>query len=358
MLHALPLAEPCLVHYGSPDRAGAGHSSRPDHRRRCSTTPRSRCRRWRRGRCRGSTALRPSLLGRLLRNRRWLGATALGLARVAAGDRGAAAGAADRGAAVHRQRAAAVALARGDEAGGEAGAAGVRARSRRSSVGVARRRLGGARADAPTTPGPVRSRWRWSWWRLPLIAPYALRRPLARNVRRLGLLAVVSAGCGYAWTAIASKLLTDELAAGSLAIAVALAGDGGRLGGPGAAQRDERAAAAAGDPCGADDVRGPGAGAGAAGAADLRRVLGGRRRSAARRWSLRSLIAVAGTVSVGRLEGGGGGNGVRTCRGLTQTRSRVRGHGCAGSLLLASCAVDCPVPPSAIPPSTSHYPST
>ena len=32
---------------------------------------------------------------------------------------------------------------------------------------------------------------------------------------------MVSAGCGYAWTAIASKLLTDELAAGALLVAVA-----------------------------------------------------------------------------------------------------------------------------------------
>jgi hypothetical protein len=36
-----------------------------------------------------------------------------------------------------------------------------------------------------------------------------------------GTLAVVAAGFGYAWTAIASKLLTDELAAGSLLVAVA-----------------------------------------------------------------------------------------------------------------------------------------
>jgi hypothetical protein len=35
---------------------------------------------------------------------------------------------------------------------------------------------------------------------------------------------VVSAGCGYAWTAIASKLLTDELAAGALLLAVAWLG--------------------------------------------------------------------------------------------------------------------------------------
>ncbi len=32
---------------------------------------------------------------------------------------------------------------------------------------------------------------------------------------------MVSAGCGYAWTAIASKLLTDELAAGAILVAVA-----------------------------------------------------------------------------------------------------------------------------------------
>ena len=38
---------------------------------------------------------------------------------------------------------------------------------------------------------------------------------------RSGFLAVLSAGCGYAWTAIASKLLTDELAAGTLLVAAA-----------------------------------------------------------------------------------------------------------------------------------------
>ena len=32
---------------------------------------------------------------------------------------------------------------------------------------------------------------------------------------------MISAGCGYAWTAIASKLLTDELAAGALLVAIA-----------------------------------------------------------------------------------------------------------------------------------------
>lgn len=49
-----------------------------------------------------------------------------------------------------------------------------------------------------------------------VLAPYALRG----RAQAFGTLAVISAGAGYAWTAIASKLLTDELAAGALLIAV------------------------------------------------------------------------------------------------------------------------------------------
>ena len=52
---------------------------------------------------------------------------------------------------------------------------------------------------------------------IPIALPYLLRRRAAAA----GMIAVVSAGCGYAWTAIASKLLTDELAAGALLVAVA-----------------------------------------------------------------------------------------------------------------------------------------
>jgi drug/metabolite transporter (DMT)-like permease len=52
---------------------------------------------------------------------------------------------------------------------------------------------------------------------IPIAAPYVLRRRTAA----VGFLAVLSAGFGYAWTAIASKLLTDELAAGTLLVAVA-----------------------------------------------------------------------------------------------------------------------------------------
>jgi drug/metabolite transporter (DMT)-like permease len=52
---------------------------------------------------------------------------------------------------------------------------------------------------------------------LPVAAPYAMRGRASAG----GILIVLSAGFGYAWTAIASKLLTDELAAGTLLIAVA-----------------------------------------------------------------------------------------------------------------------------------------
>ncbi len=51
---------------------------------------------------------------------------------------------------------------------------------------------------------------------IPIALPYLLRRRAAS----LSLLAVLSAGFGYAWTAIASKLLTDELAAGTLLVAI------------------------------------------------------------------------------------------------------------------------------------------
>jgi drug/metabolite transporter (DMT)-like permease len=50
---------------------------------------------------------------------------------------------------------------------------------------------------------------------IPILAPYVLRG--WRNAA--GTLAVVAAGFGYAWTAIASKLLTDEISAGSLIVA-------------------------------------------------------------------------------------------------------------------------------------------
>jgi drug/metabolite transporter (DMT)-like permease len=51
----------------------------------------------------------------------------------------------------------------------------------------------------------------------PVFLPYLLRG----RGRRVGVIAVIGAGFGYAWTAIASKLLTDELSAGALLAALA-----------------------------------------------------------------------------------------------------------------------------------------
>ncbi len=51
---------------------------------------------------------------------------------------------------------------------------------------------------------------------IPIATPYLMRGRAAA----VGFAAVLSAGFGYAWTAIASKALTDELAAGALLIAV------------------------------------------------------------------------------------------------------------------------------------------
>lgn len=52
---------------------------------------------------------------------------------------------------------------------------------------------------------------------IPILAPYLFRR----RTGMVGALAIFSAGCGYAWTSIASKLLTDELAAGAVLIGLA-----------------------------------------------------------------------------------------------------------------------------------------
>ena len=164
----------------------------------------------------GEHSLRPSLIGRLLRNRRWLGATALGLlgwpleiaalllAPLTVVQPCLASGlilllwlgATKLGETPGRREFVAV--------GGD--------RRRRR-----RRRLGGAGADhRPRRHRGDRARPR------PGRDPDRAALPAARPRRpRSGLLAVLSAGCGYAWTAIASKLLTDELAAGALLVAAA-----------------------------------------------------------------------------------------------------------------------------------------
>lgn len=154
--------------------------------------------------------LRPSLLGRLVRNRRWLGATALGLAgwplEIAAlllapltvvqpclasglvlllwlgvrrlGERPG-----------RRELVAVAAIV--------AGVAGV-------ALAAPERTTEHASAAAIALALALVA--------LPVLAPYAFRRRLGAAAT----LAIFSAGCGYAWTAIASKLLTDELATGAV----------------------------------------------------------------------------------------------------------------------------------------------
>jgi hypothetical protein len=164
----------------------------------------------------GEHGLRPSLLGRLLRNRRWLGATAIGLLgwpfEIAAlllapltvvqpciasglllllwlgakrlGERPG-----------RRELAAVAAIVLG--IGGVAWAAPERATNHAGAEAIALALVLVA---------------------IPVLLPYLLRKPLRGKVNRLALLATLSAGCGYAWTAIASKLLTDELAVGTVLV--------------------------------------------------------------------------------------------------------------------------------------------
>jgi len=160
-------------------------------------------------------SLRPSLIGKLLRNRRWLGATALGLLG-------------------WPLEVAALLLAPltvvqpclasglilllwlgatrlGEAPGGREGVA----------VAAIVIGLAGVAWAAPARSteyaglGAIVAAL--ALLAVPVAAPYALR---GRTVA-IGLLPVISAGCGYAWTGIASKLLTDELAAGVLLLALA-----------------------------------------------------------------------------------------------------------------------------------------
>jgi drug/metabolite transporter (DMT)-like permease len=162
----------------------------------------------------GDHALRVSLLGRLVRNRRWLGATALGLigwpleiaalllAPLTVVQPCLASGlilllwlgATRLGEQLGRREYVAVAAI----VAGVAGIAWAAPERTTEHAGTA------AIAIALVLVA------------LPLLAPYALR---GRAAGAAASLAVISAGCGYAWTAIASKLLTDELAAGSAVVA-------------------------------------------------------------------------------------------------------------------------------------------
>jgi hypothetical protein len=159
-------------------------------------------------------SLRPSLIGKLVRNRRWLGATALGLVGWPL----------EIGAlllapltVVQPCLASGLILLLwlGARKLGEAPGS-------REWVAVAAIVAGvaGVALAAPerttdhASTGPIALAL--GLVAIPIAAPYLLRGRMSA----IGLLAVISAGCGYAWTAIASKLLTDELAAGTLLIAI------------------------------------------------------------------------------------------------------------------------------------------
>jgi drug/metabolite transporter (DMT)-like permease len=177
----------------------------------------------------GEHSLRVSLIGRLVRNKRWLGATALGLAGWPL----------EIGALLL----APLTVVQPCLASGLIlllwlGASRLGERpGRREWIAVAAIVAGvvGVALAAPerTTDhaGTAAIALALSLVAIPIAAPYVLQgrfrlSPHQRGVKvgwanTIALLAVVSAGCGYAWTAIASKLLTDELAAGALLVAVA-----------------------------------------------------------------------------------------------------------------------------------------
>lgn len=161
----------------------------------------------------GEHSMRLSLIGRLVRNRRWLGATALGLlgwpleivalllAPLTVVQPCIASGlilllwlgATRLGEAPGRREAIAVAAIVGGVIG----------------IGLAAPERTTEHADTAAIALAL------ALVAVPVLAPYLLRR------RAVGMLMVLSAGSGYAWTAIASKLLTDELAAGVLLVALA-----------------------------------------------------------------------------------------------------------------------------------------
>ncbi|HEX6456787.1 MAG TPA: hypothetical protein VF009_09755 [Solirubrobacterales bacterium] len=158
--------------------------------------------------------LRPSLLGRLLRNRRWLAATALGLLgwpfEIAA-------------LLLAPLTVVQPCLAIGLILLLWLGATRLGERpGRRELLSVAAivAGIGGVAWAAPERStdhaGAAAIGLALVLVALPVLAPYALRGALAKRPLRLGLIATVGAGAGYAWTAIASKLLTDELATGAV----------------------------------------------------------------------------------------------------------------------------------------------
>jgi hypothetical protein len=163
----------------------------------------------------GEHSLRPSLLGRLLRNRRWLGATVLGflgwpfevaallLAPLTVVQPCLASGLI-------------LLLWLGVTRLGEAPG-----RREFIAVGAITVGIAGVALAAPerTTDhaGAGAIALALALVAVPILIPYFFRH----RTGMVGTLAILSAGFGYAWTAIASKLLTDELAAGAALVGVA-----------------------------------------------------------------------------------------------------------------------------------------
>jgi hypothetical protein len=160
-------------------------------------------------------SLRPSLLGRLLRNTRWLGATAIGLLGwpleiaalllapltvvqpcIASG--------------------LVLLLWLGARRLGET--PGVREAASVAAIVAGVTGLALAAPERSTDhAGAASIAIALALVAIPVALPYLFRGRGSAAVT----LAVFSAGCGYAWTAIASKLLTDELAAGTVLVGVA-----------------------------------------------------------------------------------------------------------------------------------------
>jgi drug/metabolite transporter (DMT)-like permease len=163
----------------------------------------------------GEHSLRPSLIGRLLRNRRWLGATALGLLGWPL----------EIGALLLAPLTVVQpCLASGLVVLLWLGVTRLGERPGRREYAAVAAIVGGVAGVAWAAPdrstdhaGTAAIALALALVAIPIVAPYLLRG----RASAAGLLAVLSAGFGYAWTAIASKLLTDELAAGTLLIAVA-----------------------------------------------------------------------------------------------------------------------------------------
>jgi hypothetical protein len=177
----------------------------------------------------GEHSLRPSLIGRLVRNRRWLGATALGLAGWPLE--------------IVALLLAPLTVVQPCLASGLIlllwlGVTRLEERPGGREVVAVSAIIAGVAGVALAAPERTTEHANVGAIALalflvaiPIAAPYALRGRIPRSpqlsvakvgsVTGIGTLAVISAGCGYAWTAIASKLLTDELAVGAVIVAVA-----------------------------------------------------------------------------------------------------------------------------------------